>query len=352
MENKEKMTIEMVDSTFARFQVGKLVKGIIVLIKDEGALINIGGKGDAFIYNEDLINKDSLQAGEEIDAIVIDRKDENGYIKLSQKRADEIIRSNDLVSKLVIGDKIQVLVTSITKSGLVAKLGDYVVFIPQSQVDYQYRNNLKVYANKNITCMVVDLDLINKKLVASIRAYVQKEKVDKENAFWSGIYEEKLVKGIVKRFVDFGAFVSINGKDCLVHNNDVGYLGEKAKDVFELNKEYEFVVLKTNREEGRISLGYKQLQEDPRIKKFEKYNEGDIVKGIVTKAMDYGAFIKFEENVEGLLHNSEAGYDIKHITQVCKVGDEVEVKIISIDKENFKLSLSINALNDYEIYNG
>lgn len=352
MESQEKMTIEMVDSTFARFQVGKLVKGTVVLVKNEGALINIGGKGDAFIYNEDLINKNTLETGQEIDAIVIDKKDENGYIKLSQKRADEIIRSNDLVSKLSIGDKIQVLVTSITKNGLVARLGDYTVFIPQSQVDYQYRNNLKVYLNKNTTCLVSDLDLISKKLVASIRAYVQKEKLDKENAFWSGIYEDKLVKGEVKRFVDFGAFISINGKDCLLHNSDVGYLGEKAKDVLDLNKEYEFIVLKTNREEGRISLGYKQLHEDPRVKKFQHYNEGDIVKGIVTKTMDYGAFIRLEENVEGLLHNSEAGYDIKHISQICKTGDELEVKIISIDKENFKLSLSINALNDYEMYNG
>ena len=165
MENQEKMTIEMVDSTFARFQVGKIVKGTIVLVRSEGALINIGGKGDAFIYNEDLINKQSLQVGEEIDAIVIDKKDENGYIKLSQKRADEIIKSNDLVAKLSIGDKIEVLVTSITKGGLVAKLGDYIVFIPQSQVDYQYRNNLKVYSNKNVIYMPEYMILIIKILL-------------------------------------------------------------------------------------------------------------------------------------------------------------------------------------------
>lgn len=348
MENQEKMTIEMVDSTFAKFQVGKLIKGTIVLIREEGAVINIGGKGDAFIYNEDLINKNNIEIGEEINAIVVDKKDENGYIKLSQKRADEIIKSNDLVSKLSIGDKINVLISSITKGGLIAKLGDYTVFIPQSQVEFQYRNNLKIYSNKNVDCLIVDIDLMSKKLVASIRAFIQKEKIDKENAFWSGIYEDKLVKGTVKRFVDFGAFISVNGKDCLLHNSDVGYLGEKAKDIFEINKEYEFVVLKTNKEEGRISLGYKQLYEDPRVKKFEKYNEGDTVKGIVSKIMEYGAFIKLEENVEGLLHNNEAGYDIKHITQVCKVGDELEVKIIAINKDDFKISLSINALNDYE----
>ncbi|MDD4157393.1 MAG: S1 RNA-binding domain-containing protein [Candidatus Cloacimonetes bacterium] len=341
----EKMSLELVDSTFAKFKEGKSVNGKVVFINNNGALINIGGKGDAFIYNEDFLDKTQVKEGDEITAIVVSKKDENGYIKLSEKRAKEIIRNNETVINMKEGDQIEITINTIVKGGMIGKLGDFNVFVPQSQVDYMYRNDLLHYKNVKIKCSVMDIDLVSKKIVASIRQLKEKVKLDQENNFWSNIEEGKLVKGIVKRFATYGVFVNVNGKDCLLHNNDVSYMKERAENIFTVDEEYDFVVLKADREENRVSLGYKQLMEDPRKALYNKYNKNQIVSGIVKKILPYGAIIELENGVAGFLHISEAGYGLRNMAEKFKVNETIETKILEVNDKEMRISLSINALN-------
>ncbi len=336
----EKMTLEMVESTLARYNVGKIVEGTVVMMTKYGALINIGGKGDAFIYNDDLA-KETLEVGQTIQAIVVDKKDENGYVKLSLAKAKELQKANELLKGLKEGDTISVSVKNEVKGGLVAKLGEFNVFIPQSQVEFKHKNDLKFYVGKDIDVTVMEINLTKKKIVASIRLLVNRIYEEKENEFWGGIAVDKVVEGKVTKFVDFGAFVEVNGRSCLVHNNDVGYFNEKASAVFKIGETYSFVVLKSDRENNKISLGYKQLMEDPRIAIFNNFEVGQKLKGKVVRLAKFGAFINVAEHIDGLLHNSEAGYNIKNIEEVCKVGDELEVTIKDVDRENFKLALTL-----------
>ncbi len=341
----EKMTLEMVESTLARFNVGKMVEGTVVMYTKDGALINIGGKGDAIVYNDEL--QDSKpEVGQTIKAIVLDKKDENGYIKLSIAKAKEIEEADKILKGLKVGDEITVNVKNAVAGGLVARLGEFSVFIPQSQVEFKYKNDLKHYVGTDCKALVLEINATKKKIVASIRSLNNKLREEKEDSFWNGIAVNKIVEGKVTKFVDFGAFVDVNGKSCLLHNSDVGYFKEKASDVLKLNETYTFIVLACNREENKVSLGYKQLIEDPRIAIFNQFTIGQKVKGKVIKTTNYGAFINICEHVDGLLHNSEAGYNIKDIQEVCKVGDELELTIIDIDKENFKLSLSLRAFDE------
>ena len=339
------MTLEMVESTLARFNVGKLVKGTVVMLTSKGALINIGGKGDAFIYNED-ISEETLEVGQEIDALVVDKKDENGYVKLSLTKAKELKEVERLLNGLAVNDIIKVNIKNAVNGGLVAKLGEFNVFIPQSQVDFKYKNNLKSYVQKDVDVLVLEINPTRKKIVASIRAITEKIKAEKEEEFWQGIAVDKIVEGKVKKFVDFGAFVDVNGKSCLVHNHDVGYFNEKAKDVFKLDETYSFIVLNINRQENKVALGYKQLFEDPRIAIFNDLTIRQKVKGTVVRIAKYGAFINIAEHVDGLLHISEAGYDIKDITEVCNIGDELELSIIDIDKDEYKIALSLREYDE------
>lgn len=341
----EKMSLELIDSTFAKFKEGKAVNGKVVLINNNGALVNIGGKGDAFIYNDDFLDKTQIKEGDEITAIVISKKDENGYIKLSEKKAKEILSNNELVANLQEGDEIELSIYNIVKGGMIGKLGDFNVFVPQSQVDYMYRNDLMHYKNLKVKCSVMDIDLASKKIVASIRQLKEKLKIQQENDFWSNIEEGKLVKGIVKRFATYGVFVNVNGKDCLLHNNDVSYMKEKAENIFEKDHEYNFIVLKTDREENRVSLGYKQLTEDPRKELYKKYNKNQIVNGTIKKLLPYGAIIELENGVAGFLHISEAGYGLRNMGEKFKVGDTLETKILDVNIEDMRIGLSINSLN-------
>lgn len=341
----EKMTLEMVDSTLARFNVGKIITGTVVMITKDGAIINIGGKGDAFIYNEDL-DGEELQVGQSVDAIVLDKKDENGYVKLSLKKAKEIEETNRLIKGLKLDDIIEVNVKNTVNGGLVGSLAELSVFIPQSQVEFKYKNDLKFYVGKTCKAIVIDINAAKKKVVASIRALNNKIRKEQEDSFWNGIAVDKIVEGKITKFTDFGAFVDVNGKSCLIHNHEVGYFNEKASEVFKLNEVYSFIVLRCNRQDNKVSLGYKQLFEDPRIAIFDKFEVGQKIKGTVVRTTKYGAFVNVAEHIDGLLHNSEAGYDIKNIEEVCKIGDELELSIIDIDKETFKLALS---LREYDV---
>lgn len=344
----EKMSLDMIDSTFARYNEGSLVEGKVVAFLSKGVLVNIGGKGDAIIYKEDL-SSEELKIGDDVTALVVNKKDENGYVKLSLKAAKDIIRDNELAGNLKEESVVEVIITDIAKHHISAKLGNYIVIIPEIHVDFACRNNLQSYKNKRVKCSILEVDRVNKRLVASIRLIKQQEKKDKENAFWDNLYVSKLVDGEVKRIVDFGAFVGVDEHDCLVHISDLSYYNvNKVEDVLKVGDVKQFVVLSFDRNARRVSLGYKQLVTDERDEQFAKFKVGQVITGKVKKVVNVGVIVSLNEFVDAFLHVSEAGYNVKNLTRKFPIDSEVKAKVIRIDSENRRISISINTLDDYE----
>lgn len=347
----EKFDLDSIDKTFTRFKVGAKVEATVVAKLKSGLLVNIGGKKDGlipFCDEENNAIKD-VNVGDSFEAIIVNTKDESGAVVLSKQKADDLRVGNEIASTLAVGNETELIITSVTKAGLVSKLGTFEVFIPYSQISYgRVDNNLQNYVNKQFKAIVLEIDLIRHKIVASIKAYEEHEKLSAEEAFFSSIYENKVVTGKVVRFTDFGAFVNIGGVDCLCHNSEVSYeKNKKASDVLELDKSYEFKVIKLDKENKKVSLSYKALQQNPIIEKLKAYKVGDVVNGEVKKILPFGAIVSFGDGLEGLLHVKEAShFYIRNVYEVAKVGQKMDFKIIEIDPESNKVSLSLKALQE------
>ena len=348
---KERFDMSAIDKTFTSFRGGEIVKATVVFDLKSMIVVNIGGKKDGYIAKNDLeqASIQGLKAGDTFDALIVNTKGEDGMIEVSKAQAEALVRGNTIAEALKIGDNAKVVITDCNNSGLVSKLGEYSVFIPYSQIsNRKVDNNLKNYINKQLTCIVIEINQEDKKIVMSSRAFEEKEQVTVENAFWQAIFENKVVSGKVVRFTDFGAFVNVDGVDCLVHNSEVSYdRALTAQDVLVMEKTYNFKVIKLDRENKRVSLSYKALLENPLKGKIAKYSVGDVVKTKVVKILPFGAILDAGDGVEGLLHIKEASQTyVKNIYEVAKVGQELEVKVIAIDVENMKISFSLKAMQE------
>lgn len=347
----EKFNLDSIDKTFTRFKVGAKVNATVVAKLKSGLLVNIGGKKDGFIpFGEEENNAiQNVGLGDSFEAIIVNTRDENGAVVLSKQKADDLRIGNEIANTLTVGGVAEIIITSVTKSGLLSKLGTFEVFVPYSQISLgRIDNNLQNYVNKQFKATVLEIDLIRHKIVASIRAFEENEKLTKEEAFFSSIFENKVVTGKVVRFTDFGAFVNVNGVDCLCHNSEISFeRNKKASDVLTLDESYEFKVIKVDRDTKKVSLSYKALQQNPIVEKLKAYKVGDVVNGEVKKILPFGAIISFGDGLEGLLHVKEAShFYIKNIYEVAKVGQKFDLQIIDIDLENTKVSLSLKALQE------
>lgn len=347
----EKFNLESIDKTFTHFKTGEKVNATVIDFLNDGILLNIGGKKDGLIpfTEEEQLAISNLKKGDSFEAIITNTKDESGLIILSKLKADNIRKGNEIVKGLKVGDTATIIISSNNKAGLISNIGIFEVFIPFSQISgRKIDNNLNNYVNKQVKVVILEIDLNRHKIIASIKMQEENEKVSIENAFWSSIFENKIVLGKVVRFTDFGAFVNVNGVDCLVHNSEIDFDKSKtASDVLELNKSYDFKVIKCDKDNKRVSLSYKALKENPLIKKLQSLKVGEIVNGEVKKILPFGAIIKFGDNLEGLLHIKEAShFYVKNIYEVAKVGQKLDLKIIDIDINNLKVSLSLKAMQE------
>jgi 4-hydroxy-3-methylbut-2-enyl diphosphate reductase len=231
------------------------------------------------------------------------------------------------------------------------------VFVPAKEIKIGYVSDLEKYVGKTLRVKALKVEYTNRKkeLVASQKVILEAEKAErdaerlaKEEAFFASVQENDVVTGTVARFASFGAFVVVNGFDCLAHVSDLSWTGVKSPaDVFEIGKEYDFVVLKVDKEAKKVSIGYKQLQPKPWDSVSEKYAEGDVVTGKVVRIVSFGAFVELEKGVDGLVHVSQISHEfLENPASKLKVGDEVNAKILAIDVEKEKITLSIKALLD------
>lgn len=359
--------LEAESAKMVDIKAGKLFKDCTVVKADEdGITISFtGGKKEGFIDKNEVeldgVAYDPAQysVGDVISAIVIEKSGKKGnddYIAFSKKAVDKRAKELAESEEMLKGNEFKAVISGVVKGGLTTKIGPFNIFVPASQirVGYVTEEDLKKYEGKTLRLRVIkgkkeeqEGDVVikrNKTVIASQRVILEEEKAAKEEALWSTLQVGAIVTGKVKRFAAFGAFVSVNGFDCLAHISDLSYYKvEDPSEVLELNKSYEFVVLKADRENQKVSLGYKQLQKKPYEIAAEKYPVGSVITGTVRSVFPYGAFVLIERDVDGLVPVSEISHNYtKNAADVYKVGDEVTAQIIKF--EGNKITLSVKAL--------
>ena len=344
---------EMIDGTLTDFDEGDLVKGTVVKLEHDEVLLDIGFKSEGVIPSRELsIRKDAdpsdiVALGDEIEALVLQKEDKDGRLILSKKRAEYERAWIQVEEKFKAGEVVTGEVIEVVKGGLILDIG-LRGFLPASLVDLRRVKDLDMYLGTEIEARVIEMDRNRNNVVLSRRVLLEEGRKNERAEILSKLAKGMRLKGTVSSIVDFGAFVDLGGIDGLVHISELSWNHvNHPSEVVKVGDEGEGEVLDVDLQRERISLGLKQTTEDPWLKLVESYPVGSIVDGKVTKIVPFGAFIELGNNVEGLVHISEMA--AKHIdtpAQVVKVGQEVKVKVMEINPDRRRISLSMKAAAD------
>lgn len=340
---------DLYEQSFKNIQEGEVLTGRVVQVSDDFIMVDIGYKSEGQIPISEFKDENGvIQAdlGDEVDVLLEFQDDEDGSIHLSKEKAAKIKVWDD-ISRIYNDDGIiEGRVISKVKGGLAVDIG-VQAFLPGSQVDLRPVRNLESMIGQNFPFKVLKYNKKRRNVVLSRRALLEKEREEMKAQTLAGLEESKVVEGIVKNITDYGVFVDLGGIDGLLHITDMswGRVGHPS-EMFQIGDKINVMVLSFDRENERVSLGLKQMVEDPWNKAAENYPVGTQVAGRVVSLTDYGAFVEIEEGVEGLIHVSEMSWTkkIRHPSKVLSVGDEVEAVVLSINPENKRISLGMKQL--------
>ena len=338
-----KFDLDTIDKTFTKYKKNEIFDGVVVLKRDDGVIFNIGGKSDAFIDKSDFDNFDDVKIGDRFKVAVLGTKTEDGMIIVSKKIADNVIIGSQNAEKLKIGSQFSFYATGIKDNCLVSKMGIYHIVVPNDEIDTNLKN-LHYYLNKQFTAIVTEIDKDKRLIVCSIRILKEQQKELQETTFWNSIFINKIVQGKVEKIMPYGAFIDVDGVSCFIHISDIAY--EHVNDVskyLNVGDTYTFRVIKIDKQQKRVSLGLKQLSENPKTAYLKELKVGDKVSGTVTKILAFGAIIKLDDSgLEGLLHVSDATqHNDMRIYQIVKLGQKVEVEIKSIDTNRNRIAFKL-----------
>jgi small subunit ribosomal protein S1 len=336
------------DLTINLFSEGDIVTGTVVRVDKDEVLVDIGYKSEGVIpQNELSIRKnvhtsDEVALGEEIDALVMQKEDADGRLILSKKRARFEKAWKRIEEAFESGVPVTGTVIEVVKGGLILDLG-VRGFLPASLVDIRRVQDLSEYVGQALNCRVIEMNRNRNNVVLSRRAVLEEERKEVRQQIIDELNVGDIVEGTISNIVDFGAFVDLDGIDGLIHISELSWTHiNHPSEVLQVNQPVKVKVLDIDRDRQRISLGLKQTQEDPWQKIVAEHSVGDVVDGRVTKIVAFGAFVEIYEGIEGLVHISElANRHVERPDEVVSVNQHVMVKIIEIDSDRRRLSLSI-----------
>ena len=336
------------DITIPIFGEGDVVTGRVVRIDKDEVLVDIGYKSEGVIpLNELSIRKsvnvdDEVQLGEMIDALVMQKEDQDGRLILSKKRARFEKAWKRIEAASTAGETVEGTVIEVVKGGLILDLG-VRGFLPASLVDIRRVQDLDEFTGQKLECKVIELNRSRNNVVLSRRAVLEHERREVRQRILDELEPGKVVEGTISNIVDFGAFVDLDGIDGLIHISELSWSHvNHPSEVLNVGEKVNVKVLDIDRDRQRISLGLKQTQADPWQSVIDTYQINDIVPGKVTKVVTFGAFVEIHAGVEGLVHISElADHHVENPREVVNQGDELEVRIIEIDADRRRLSLSL-----------
>ena len=337
---------EMIAGSFRELHEGSIVKGRILEIKPQVVLVDIGYKSEGAIPSNEFEEED-IQVGDEIEVLLEKLENDEGMVVLSKEKAAYKQNWEKIASVFRDGGLVKGKVKSVVKGGLMVNVG-VEAFLPGSQIDIIPPKDLNEYVGKVFEFKIVKINDDRKNIVLSRREVIEAERAEQRQKFLESVNPGDKVEGVVKNITDFGVFVDLNGMDGLLHITDMswGRLNHPT-ELVGIGQRLELVILEVNREKERVSLGLKQLQNNPWENIEGRYPVGQRVKGKVTKLVAYGAFVEVEEGVEGLVHVSELSW-VKRIARpsdVLQVGQELEAVVLGINKEERKISLGVRQLD-------
>lgn len=345
------------DNTFVQLSDGELIKGLVVGLTKTDVVLNIGFKSDGLISLNEFRDLTNLAIGDEVEVMIVEKEDRDGHLNLSRRQARITRAWERIVEVHKTGEVITGTVTSKTKGGLIVDVFGMETFLPGSQIDVKPVTDYDQFVGKTMEFKVVKINEAIKNAVVSHKALIESDIEAQRAEIMSKLEKGQVLEGTVKNITDFGAFMDLGGLDGLLYITDISW-GRIAHptEVLKLDQKINVVVLDFDDEKRRISLGLKQLTPHPWDVLGENIGEGNVVKGKVVNIEDYGAFLEIQPGVEGLVHVSEISWSNSPINakEFFKLGDEYEAKIVTLDRESRKMSLSIKQLtedpwNDIEV---
>ena len=345
-----------IEATVIEFKEGDIVEGTVVSVDAEGAMVDIGYKSEGLIPTDELSIRNNVdphqvvQVGERVEALVLNKEDEEGRLILSKKRA-QYERAWGRIQQLTDeGQTVKGTVIEVVKGGLIVDIG-LRGFLPASLVDLRRVRDLEPFVGQEIEAKVIELDRNRNNVVLSRRAFLEEEQAEQRQAFLDDLTEGEVREGVVSSVVNFGAFVDLGGMDGLVHVSELSWQHvNHPSEVVKVGDKVTVKVLEVDRDRERISLSIRQTLEDPWEVFVREHEVGHVVEGQVIKTVPFGAFVSVAEGVEGLVHVSEiAIHRVESPELELSIGQRVQVKITELDEERRRVSLSIKqALPDWK----
>ena len=334
-----------------RLRPGKVVQGKIVSVFDTEVLVDAGGRAEGILKKEEITAPDGsllYNVGDSITVLLESGTGSDQQLRVSYRKANRARQQAALEESIKSGRPVEGRITEVVKGGLLADVG-MRGFIPASQIDEQYVEDLRPYIGQTYVFKVIQHDLPNGKLILSRKAILNDAKADRRKETLATLAEGQRIVGVVKRIMEYGVFVDIGGLEGLLHISEMSWKRIKhPAEIFKLGDQIEVDVLKFDREKNRISLGFRRAEEDPWLTAGETYPEGYIVRGVVKKVENFGAFIELETGIHGLIPVSEMSWTrrISHPDQLLKIGDVVEAVVTRMDPPNRKMSLSLRQVTE------
>ncbi len=334
---------EVYEKSVKNFEVGSILTGKIVNIFGDTIVVDIGYKSEGTIEKGEFDSPEEVEVGKEVEVLLETVDTESGQIGLSKRKADRIRGWERIINTHKEGDVVEGRVMRKIKGGLLVDIG-VPVFLPASQVDIRRPGDIADFIGRQIRCKILKIDEARRNIVVSRRKLIEEQREEAKKKLLGEIEVGELRRGVVKNIADFGAFVDLGGIDGLLHITDMSWsrIGHPS-EIVRIDQELEVVVLSVDRDKEKIALGLKQKEASPWEDVEEKYPIGSKVKGTVVNIVNYGAFVKLEEGIEGLVHISEMSWTkrINHPSEMLNVGDEVEVVVLDINKKKQEISLGV-----------
>ena len=348
-DKKENSLSEEYQGTFNDISENQIISAKVIGISDSDVMVDIGFKSEGLINRSEFNSKDLPEIGSNIDIFLEKFEDTDGNITLSKYKADFIKRWEELKHFCENEEPVKGKVVKRVKGGLVVDLGVIQAFLPGSQADVQPIKNFDDFVGKEFDFQIVKVDEVRKNLVVSRKAILEESLNEKRQELMTKIEIGAELEGVVKNITDFGAFVDLGGVDGLIHITDFSWGRiNHPSEIVEIGQKINVQVIDFNKETSRISLGLKQLVDNPWESIPEKYKVGDIVKGEIVSIMNYGIFIELEKGIEGLIHISEVSWtkNVQNLQDSFKVGNSIESKVLFVDSDEQKISLGIKQLSE------
>ena len=337
---------ELYVSTLKDIKEGEIVKGKVISVNAKEVIVDIGFKSEGFVAVEEFYNIEEIKIDQEIEVLIENIEDDHGRLVLSYGKAEKLKGWQKIANDINEGDVIDGKVVRAVKGGYIVDTFGVEAFLPMSLSAFKGHSNNDI-VNHKFKFLVAKMNKPRRNLILSRREIMQKEREEVREKLWGELKKGQKRPGVVKGITDFGAFIDLGGVDGLLHITDMSWSRiNHPSEIVHVGQKLDVLILDFDKDNAKVSLGLKQITSNPWDAVYEKYPTGAKIKGKIVNIMPYGVFVEIEKGIEGLLHSSEITWQKKMVNpqEIFKLGDEIEVQIINVDKDSKRISLSMKQL--------